>query len=169
MSASDLVHLLARAHPAVVHAPLGAALFLPAALGLALRARRHRRPAAREWLRTAWFLAILGVLGGLAAIVSGYAFARELGGIAPGAWLARPVRPEPSFPALLRHHQILALLGLPAGVACLALLARSRRGGAWALGAALLAALVWLGLWGAAGHWGGRMVFRDPAADGERP
>ena len=37
MSGSDLVHLLARAHPAVVHAPIGAALFLPLALGFAVR------------------------------------------------------------------------------------------------------------------------------------
>lgn len=38
-----------------------------------------------ERLRPAWFLATLGVLGGLAAIVSGYTFAREPGGIVPGA------------------------------------------------------------------------------------
>ncbi len=167
MSGSDLVHLLARAHPAVVHAPIGAALFLPLALGFAVRS--PGRPGAESWLRTAWFLAILGVLGGLAAIVSGYAFARDLGGIAPGAWLARPVQPEPSFKALLLHHQILAALGLPAGAACLACLARARKGGPRALRAAFLLALVWLGLWGAAGHWGGRMVFKDQPADGEQP
>jgi len=161
MSASDLAHLLARAHPAVAHAPLGAVLFLP--LALMLGARAADRNSADGWLRTAWFLATLGVLGGLAAIVSGYSFARELGGIGPGAWLAHPVRPEPSFPALLRHHQLLALAGFPAGAGCLAGLRRTRPG------AALAAALVWLALWGAAGHWGGRMVFRDEPADGAQP
>ena len=30
---------------------------------------------------------------------------------------------------------------------------------------ALGLSLVWLALWGAAGHWGGRMVFRDPPAE----
>lgn len=137
---------------------------LPLAPGFAFR--RSGRPGAGEWLRTAWFLAILGVLGGLAAIVSGHAFARDLGGIAPGAWLARPVRPEPSFKALLLHHRGLAVLGLPAGAACLACLARARPR---ALRAAFLLALVWLGSWGAAGHRGGRMVFKDQPADGEQP
>ncbi len=159
MSGSDLAALLGRAHPALVHAPIGAALFLPLALGLALR-----REGGNAWLRTAWFLATLGILGGLAAIVSGYSFARDLGGIQPGAWLARPVKPEPSFPALLRHHQLLALAGFPAGIGCLACLRRAR-----AVRAAFALALLWLTLWAVAGHWGGRMVFRNDPADGGQP
>jgi hypothetical protein len=156
--AADLPPLLARLHPAVVHAPIGAVLFLPLALGLALR---------REgWLETGRFLAILGLAGGLAALATGLYFGRELGGIHAGAWLAHPVRPEPSFPALLRTHQLLALAGFPAGAACLALL-RGRRPGA--VRAALAASLLWLALWGAAGHWGGRMVFKETPAEEAGP
>jgi hypothetical protein len=164
MSASDLLLVLAKAHPALVHAPIGAVLFLPLALGLALRSRRDG-----HWLRTGWFLALLGLLGGLAAMVSGYGFGRELGGIAPGAWLAHPLRPEPSFLALLRHHQLLAVAGLPVGAVCGACLRWALRGRAGALRAAFGLSLLWLALWGAAGHWGGRMVFRDPPGEGSMP
>jgi hypothetical protein len=157
--------LLARAHPALVHAPLGAVLFLPLALGLALRSRDRQG----EWLRTGLFLATLGILGGLAAVATGFMFGRELGGIAPGAWLARAARPEPSFPALLRHHQFLAGAGFPPGAVCWLWLWRARRGAAGTARAALAVALVWLALWGAAGHWGGRMVFKDTPADGAEP
>jgi hypothetical protein len=151
MPGSDLLLALGKAHPALVHAPIGAVLFLPLALGLALR--------SRLWLRTACFLAVLGLLGGLAAMLSGYGFGRELGGLAPGAWLAHPSRPEPSFLALLRHHQLLAGAGLPVGAACAACLGVALRGRAGALKAAFALSLLWLALWGAAGHWGGRMVF----------
>jgi uncharacterized membrane protein len=164
MSGSSLWPLLGRLHPALVHAPIGAALFLPLALGLALR----DRPGG-PWLRTGCFLAVLGLLGGLAAMVSGYGFAQALGGIAPGAWLAHALRPEPSFPALLRHHQLLALAGLPAGAGCGLCLGRALRGGRGALRAACGLSLLWLALWGAAGHWGGRMVYRDPPGDGSMP
>jgi hypothetical protein len=164
MPGSDLAALLGRAHPALVHAPIAAALFLPLALGPAL----GRGSMADAWLRTARFLATLGVLGGLAAIVSGYFFARELGGIQQGAWLARALKPEPSFTALLRHHQLLALAGLPAGFGCLACLGRAGTRGR-AVRAAFGLALVWLALWGAAGHWGGRMVFRDNSAEAGQP
>ena len=163
MSVSSLTLLLGRAHPALVHAPIGAVLFLPLALGLALRARQG------EWLRTGCFLASIGLLGGLAAMVSGFAFGQALGGIAPGAWLAHPLRPEPSFLALLRHHQLLALTGLPVGIACALCLARAMRNRRGALRAAFGFSLVWLALWGAAGHWGGRMVFREPPGDGSMP
>ena len=157
MNGSDL---LAHAHPALVHAPIGAVLFLPLVLGLALRPG----PAADGWLRAGRLLALLGVLGGLAAMASGLLLARDLGGLAPGAWLAHALRPEPSFKALLRHHQLLALAGLPAGLACCGFL-RQARGLRMALGLSLL----WLASWGAAGHWGGRMVFHDPPAGAPLP
>lgn len=165
MPDSSLLHFLARTHPALVHAPLGAVLFLPLALALDLRSDANREGG----LRTSLFLATLGILGGLAAIVTGFLFARDLGGLAPGAWLAQPLKPEPSFSALLRHHQLLAISGFPVGVACWLELWRARRGSANMARTALVAALVWLALWGAAGHWGGRMVFKDPPADGTEP
>lgn len=156
----NVSEFIAHAHPALVHAPIGAVLFLPLVLGLA----SLRGAAAEGWVCTGRLLAVLGLLGGLAAMASGLLLARDLGGIGPEAWLAHALRPEPSFKALLRHHQFLALAGFPAGLACCGCLWRAR-GVRMALGLSLL----WLALWGAAGHWGGRMVFRDPplAAPGQ--
>ncbi len=165
MSASSLLALLAKAHPALVHAPIGAVLILPLALLFALRSKPHRE----AWLRTSLFLACLGLLGGMAALGSGLLFARELGGIEPGRWLAHPRHPAPSFPALLRVHQLLALGGLPLGIACWMLLVRTLRGRAAALRLAFALSLLGLGLWGEAGHWGGRMVFRDLPEDATLP
>jgi uncharacterized membrane protein len=145
-------------HPALVHLPMAATLFLPGVLALA---RRNRSP----WLRAGLILATLGVFGGLATMVSGYVLARTLGGIEPGALLAQPLRPEPAFTALLRHHQLLAGAGLGFGIACLGCLGLARTGRTRALAAALVLSLAWLGLWGAAGHWGGRMVYRDQPGD----
>lgn len=165
MSVSSLWVLLAKAHPALVHAPIGAVLFLPLALVLALGSKLHKD----AWLHTSAFLASLRLLGGLAALGTGLLFARELGGILPGQWLAHPLHPAPSFIAFLKVHQLLALSGLPVGIACWALLVRALRGRATALRVAFALSLLWLGLWGTAGHWGGRMVFRDPPADGALP
>ncbi len=165
MPASSLITLLAKAHPALIHAPIAAVLFLSMALGLALASKQNQD----SWLRTSTFLASLGMLGGIAALAAGFLFAKELGGLQPGQWLAHPRHPAPSFLALLRVHQLLALGGLPVGLACWALLVRASPGRAARLRVAFLLSLVWLGFWGAAGHWGGRMVFPDPPADGALP
>ena len=164
MFAFDLGPLLAtRAHPAVVHAPLGAVLFLPLALALALASPRFRN----HWIGTGEFLAILALLGGLAAMASGLGWAKELGGLPPGEWLAHSLKPAPAFRALLRTHQLLALSGLAVGLAGAACLRGARKGASRLLWPAFLLSLLWLGLWGATGHWGGRMVFRE--AQGEAP
>ncbi len=165
MSASNVIELFAKAHPALVHAPLGAVLFLPLALGFALKSKQHRE----AWLLTGTFLAALGMLGGLAAIGSGFLWGRELGGILPGQWLAHPRHPQPSFAALLRVHQLLAFGGLPLGAACCTLLIRALRGRAIVIPGVLALSLLWLGLWGTAGHWGGRMVFPDPFIESAQP
>ena len=163
MSASSLEALarwLDKAHPALVHAPIAASLFLPLALILALRSKAH----AASWIRTARFLAILGLAGGAMAVASGFLWARELGGIAAGDWLPHPTRPGQVFLNALRIHQRLALLGFPAGALTLGLLGAGREGRSrWHWGA-LIASLVWAGFWGAAGHRGGRMVFPDEPA-----
>ena len=165
MSASSLLTLLAKAHPALVHAPIGAVLFLPLAILLALRSKQHEA----AWLRTSFFLASLGLLGGFASLGTGFLFARELGGILPGQWLPHPLHPAPSFTALLRVHQLLALAGLPVGMAGWMFLIRVFKGWNTALRAAFALSILWLGLWGAAGHWGGRMVFRDPPTEDALP
>ena len=160
ISVEALTRLLAGLHPALVHAPIAATLFLPLALMLALHSETH----AASWLRTARFLAILGLLGAVMAVASGFLWARDLGGIAAGDWFPHPARPGQVFPNLLRDHQRLALLGLPLGVATLALIGLGREAGFRRKSAALACALLWALTWGAAGHWGGRMVFPDPPA-----
>lgn len=129
--------LLAREHPAFVHLPIAAALLLP----LALLLKRQE---------TARFLAWAGFLGGLPSLASGLLWARAQGFLPAGAWAPR------SF-GLLGVHELLAAAGLLAGAATILLLRRHK------LRPALAAALLWAGLWGAAGHWGGRMVFPEEA------
>lgn len=153
--------LLAHAHPALVHAPIAAALFLP----LALTAAIFSKVNAASWLRTSRFLALLGLLGGIAAMSTGFLWARDLGGIAAGAWVPHPFRPSQSFLFLLRDHQRLALSGLVIGVATFALVQGAFTNPARWKRAALVLSLLWAAVWGAAGHWGGRMVFPEPAAE----
>jgi hypothetical protein len=129
--------LFGREHPAFVHLPIAASLLLPVALFL------RRDEVAR-------FLAWAGLAGGAASLASGLLWARGMGFIAPGAWLGR---------GPLLTHEVLALTGFAAGLLALFLLYRPGRR------PALAAALLWAGLWGAAGHWGGRMVFPDPGPD----
>lgn len=135
--------LIAREHPALVHLPITASMLLPIPLALSLK-KPGWNPASR-------LLAWAGLAGGVAAVLSGFLWARSMDLIAPGAFL-------PSHPGLIATHEWLALSGLCLGLATLVLIERKR------LRPALAAALVWAVLWGAAGHWGGRMVFPDTDA-----
>ena len=135
--------LLAREHPALVHVPIAASLLLPIPLLFSMK-------------RAAWFpatrlLVWAGLAGGIAAILSGFLWARSMDLIAPGALM-------PARPGLIATHEWLALSGLGAGLATLILVELKQ------LRPALGAALVWAVLWGAAGHWGGKMVFPEPDA-----
>jgi hypothetical protein len=143
MSAFDL---LARQHPALVHFPIAASLLLPLPLAL----RLWRKDAG--WDRTILLLAWVGVLGGLAAQATGLLLARSAELIPPTAWF-------PTHPGLIRTHQVLAMSGFGAGLATLLLVHRGRS--AWLRAATLICALLWAGLWGAAGHAGGAMVFPE--------
>jgi len=134
---------LAREHPAFVHLPIAASLLLPVPLALSLKSPR--------WAPAARLLAWAGFAGGLAAVLSGLLWARSLDLIAPGAFM--PVRS-----GLIATHEGLALCGLGAGLAALVLVEREK------LRPALAVALMWAALWGAAGHWGGKMVFPEPDA-----
>ena len=130
----------AHEHPAFVHLPIAASLLLPVPLALSLR-RSGWMPAAR-------LLAWAAAAGGLAALASGLLWARSLELIPPAAFL-------PARPGLIATHEELALGGLAAGLMVLCLLETKRTR------LALASSLLWAALWGAAGHWGGRMVFPD--------
>jgi len=134
---------MAREHPALVHLPIAASLLLPVPLALSLK-----RP---EWIPAGRLLAWAGFAGGMAAILSGFLWARNMDLIAPGALM-------PAHPGLIATHEWLALSGIGAGIISLVLVEMKQ------FRPALVAALVWAVLWGAAGHWGGKMVFPEPDA-----
>lgn len=133
----------AREHPAFVHLPIAASLLLPVSLLLSMR--------SAAWFPAARLLAWAGLVGGMAAILSGFLWARNMDLIAPGAF-------TPDRPGLIATHEWLALSGLGVGLLTLILVEKKR------LKPSLAVALVWTVLWGAAGHWGGKMVFPEPDA-----
>lgn len=152
----DPLAWFAREHPAMVHLPIAAAMLVPVALLLSLWRREE------AWLRTARFLAWAGLIGSGGALLSGLLWARQLDLIAPGGWLAQAQ--DGHLQSLLRIHQFLASLGLVLGILTLAAL--HWRGGR-SVFSALLLSLGWAGAWGAAGHWGGRMVFPEVAHEAD--
>ena len=134
---------IAREHPALVHLPIAASLLLPFPLARSLN--------RAGWIPAARLLAWAGFTGGMAAALSGFLWARGMDLIAPGAW-------TPAHPGLITTHEWLALSGLGIGLAALILVELKR------IRPAMAVALLWATLWGAAGHWGGKMVFPEPDA-----
>lgn len=132
---------IAKEHPAFVHLPIAASLLLLPALMFWIRWGGGWRNAAR-------LLAWSAFGGGAASMLTGLLWARSLDLIAPGALF-------PSRSGLLYTHQALAGLGLLAALTALILVERAKPV------AALVLALLCAASWGAAGHWGGRMVFPD--------
>jgi uncharacterized membrane protein len=133
--------LLGREHPALVHLPIAASLLLLLSLGLWCWRGDAWRPASR-------LLAWAACIGGCGAVASGLLWARSLELLPQGGFL-------PAAPGLLSTHETLAFAGILPGLAAILGVERRRPR------AALAAALLWAALWGAAGHWGGRMVFPD--------
>ena len=152
----DPIAWFAHEHPALVHLPIAAALLVPVALLLSLWRREE------GWRRTAQFIAWAGLIGSGAALLSGLLWARQMGFIAPGGWLAKAQ--DGHLQGLLRTHQLLASAGLACALFTLAGLHRVK-----ALLPALLLSFAWAAAWGAAGHWGGRMVFPEAARETEAP
>lgn len=135
--------LFGREHPAFVHLPIAASLLLPIALACSLT-----QPG---WIKGARLLAWAAFAGGLASLCSGLIWARSMDLIAAGSFL-------PSRPGLLGTHEGLALSGVIVGAFTVFLLERRQ------VRSALVASLLWAGVWGLTGHWGGRMVFPEPEA-----
>lgn len=152
----DPIAWFAHEHPAMVHLPIAAALLVPVALLLSLWRQEE------GWRRTAQFLAWAGLIGSGAALLSGLLWARQMGFIAPGGWLAKAQ--DGHLQGLLRVHQLLVFAGLACGLLTLAALHRVK-----ALLPALLLSFAWAAAWGGAGHWGGRMVFPEVAHETEAP
>lgn len=154
-----IFELIATEHPAFIHVPLGLALTVPLALAAGWRSRD---PGGYQ--RTALFLAAVALLGSLLAIPSGLLWSRQINLVPPGAFLPKAGPSGQALPSLLLRHEVLAVLGVGAGVATLALVWLALRR-PWLRSAALVSSLVWAGAWGATGRMGGVMVFGNEATN----
>ncbi len=155
-SAQSVLSEFAKLHPALIHVPIAAALLMPVALLLHLRAKGEDL----TWIRTAQFLAWMGLLGGVTALASGFLWGKKLGFIAHDAWLAHSVGTDPNaLQSLLRTHQLLALGGAILGLCALWSVRRARSQGREVF--AFLLSGAWALAWGMTGFWGGRMVFPE--------
>jgi len=174
MTASPLIELIAREHPAFVHIPLGLVAVLPLAM-LASFHPRHGRVLAG----TSFFLAGIGWLASSSALFSGLVWGRQINLIGPSGFLPVVANEKQVLQKILQIHILAAVSGFLVGGICVFLLWRVWRrdfGGSgtegehrhragrrfWERGVgapALLVAFLWLGCWGFSGKLGGIMVF----------
>ena len=143
-------------HPAVVHFAVAAPFFAAFALALAVL-RPGTRSAA---LPAAVLLLVVAVAGGFAGALTGWLWADGLAYLA-GGW--GPLPGTEAAAGLARRHALLGFGSLAAAALALGLALRARRRDT-PPGLALLATLLACALVGAAGHAGGTMVHRPPAA-----
>ena len=156
-----MLDFLAFKHPLLVHLPVAAGLLLPLALVAAQRPGRGIKP----WWTTCRYLAWAGVLGLFVAMLSGFLWARTLGLIPPGKFLAphllNPL-PEQWLQVTIWKHQIAALTSLPLALITLWTTHR-RRLEHQGLGLlALVSGFLCCGALLAAGYFGGKMTHPIP-------
>lgn len=156
-NSSVMLEFLALKHPLLVHLPVGAALLLPLALVAAQRPGRGIKP----WWITCRYLAWAGLLGLGFALLSGWAWARHLGLIPPGKFLAvhllKPTA-EQWLQVALWKHQIAASLSVALGVLTLLACYRKRLEHQGLGVLALFLGLLWSGAALTAGYFGGKMA-----------
>jgi len=145
-------------HPAIIHFPIAAAFFAAGALALGVVRPRDRAAS----MTAAALLLGVAVVGGVAALVTGWLWADQLAYLA-GGW--GPLPGPKAVEGLARTHALLAYGFVATAAVALALVLRDRRRDQpqWL---ALLAALVACGLVAAAGHLGGTMVHAPPEPGG---
>ena len=143
-------------HPMWIHIPLACAVLSPLALLAAQRAGRGIRP----WWTASRYLAWMGVLGLLPALVSGLLWARLLGFVPPGKLLAT----KTAMDGLPRHHQLWALAALGTGLLTLWAVHRKRQDHQGIGVLALFAGCLWAGASTMAGLYGGKMAHPMPGA-----
>lgn len=110
---------IAQKHALFVHVPTVAALLLPAALVAAQRPGRGIKP----WWITCRYLAWIGVLGSIPAVLSGLQEAHRAKLLAEGQYLAKGVLANPT---LFQLHQWVALGSFLLGLLTLKALFRKR-------------------------------------------
>ena len=145
-------------HPVIIHFPIAASFFAAGALALGVVRPRDRAAS----MTAAAFLLGIAVVGGVAALVTGWLWADQLAYLA-GGW--GPLPGPKAVEGLARKHAFLAFAFVAAAAVALALVLRARRRDQppWL---ALLAAIVACGLVAAAGHLGGTMVHAPPEPGG---
>lgn len=141
-------------HPMWIHLPLACAILSP----LALLAAQRRGRGIRPWWTACRYLAWVGVLGLLPALLSGLMWARRLGFVAPGGLLAS----KEALGGLARHHQLWALATLLAGLLTLISVHRKRQDHQGLGFRALFFGCLWAGAALMTGWYGGRMAFPMP-------
>ena len=145
------LQIFALKHPAMIHFPIAATLFLVPALFLA----RREGAQAEAWSLTARYLAWIGLLSFLPPLFSGYLWAKGMSLIPGGHLLAPVAEPGDDFSLLVRRHQLMSLAGLAAGLLTVWLLSRRRgRPGRFAF----LLGCVWMATTLATGYFGGKMT-----------
>ena len=145
------LQIFALKHPAMIHFPIAATLFLVPALFLA----RREGARAEAWALTARYLAWIGLLSFLPPLFSGYLWAKGMSLIPGGHWLAPVADPTDDFGMLVRRHQLMSLAAMAAGALTVWLLSR-RRGRPGSLALALGCA--WMAATLATGYFGGKMT-----------
>ncbi|HTL99446.1 MAG TPA: hypothetical protein VL181_11650, partial [Holophagaceae bacterium] len=96
------LQIFALKHPAMIHFPIAATLFLVPALLLARRGKGN----AEAWSLTARYLAWLGLLSFLPPLLSGFLWAKGMSLIPSGHFLAPLGDPGDDFALLIRRHQL---------------------------------------------------------------
>ncbi|MBS1766555.1 MAG: hypothetical protein JST05_04010 [Acidobacteria bacterium] len=143
-------------HPMWIHLPVACAILSPLALLAAQRAGRGIRP----WWTVSRYLAWMGVLGLLPALLSGLLWAKTLGFVPPGKLLAA----KTAMDGLPRHHQLWAFAAFGLGLLTLWAVHRKRQDHQGLGLVALFAGCLWAGATAMTGLYGGKMAHPMPGA-----
>ena len=141
-------------HPMWIQVPVACAILSP----LALLAAQRRGRGIRPWWTACRYLALMGVLGLIPALISGFMWAHRLGFIEPGKLLAS----KDALGGLVRHHQLWALGTLAMGLLTLASVHRKRQDHQGIGFRALLAGCLWAVAALMTGMYGGKMAHPMP-------
>ncbi len=137
-------------HSAMVHLHLAVAVLLPVALVAAQRPGRGIKP----WWVASRYLAWAGLLGTVAAAITGLSLAHILGHLPPGGLVAHP---GSGIMNLFRGHQLYGGASILLGVICLRTLYR-RRAEHQGIGfVGLSASVLWMAATLVAGWYGSRL------------
>ena len=141
-------------HPMWIHVPLACAILSP----LALLAAQRRGRGIRPWWTACRYLAWMGVLGLIPALLSGLMWAHRLGFVAPGKLLAG----KEVLGGLVRHHQLWAVAALVTSLLTLLSVHRKRQDHQGIGFQALFLGCCWAFATLMTGMYGGRMAHPMP-------